>query len=431
MTRWRSLAVVALLLGEAACAPREESNGIVLRMWAFGREGEVITQIIPEFERENPGVTVKVQQIPWLAAHEKLLTGFVGNTTPDVAPLGNTWIPEFALLNALEPLDTLIARSSGLDSTKFFSGIWATNVVRHAVFGIPWYVDTRVLFYRKDILQRAGYSSMPETWDGWLAAMQAIKRLGGPDRYAVLLPVNEWPPQAILGFQAGSPLVTPSARGVFREAAFERGFTFLVNLYKTGLAPPVSNNEISNIYQEFAKGTFAMLITGPWNLGEFRRRLPSDLQDKWATAPLPGPDGPKTGVSLAGGTSLVVFRRSKHRAESWKLIEFLSRPEQQVKFYRLTGDLPARLEAWTDSTLAGDPEVRAFRTQLERLALHPILPEWEQVTVKLMEATEVAVRGRSPVDSVLIKLDADVDRLLEKRRWILAEESKRAVGATP
>ena len=54
---------------------------------------------------------MRVQQIPWTAAHEKLLTAFAGDATPDVCQLGNTWIPEFAALDALEPLDDRVATS--------------------------------------------------------------------------------------------------------------------------------------------------------------------------------------------------------------------------------------------------------------------------------------------------------------------------------
>ena len=80
-------------------------------MWAFGREGEVVAQLLPDFERRNPGLRVDVQQIPWTAAHEKLLTAFVGDAMPDLAPIGNTWVPEFQEVGALEPLDGRAAAS--------------------------------------------------------------------------------------------------------------------------------------------------------------------------------------------------------------------------------------------------------------------------------------------------------------------------------
>lgn len=415
--------VVALAL--ATCAPREEPG--TLRFWAFGREGEVVAELVREFERLHPGVRVRVQQIPWTAAHEKLLTAYVGRATPDMAAMGNTWIPEMVTLGALAPLDTFQRGDPGLRAGQF-PGIWATNLVDGSLYGIPWYVDTRVLFYRTDILARAGYSHMPDTWDGWLAAMRAIRRAAEPGRYAIYLPLNEWAPQVILGLQQGSPLITADGYGAFAQPAFTRAFDFLIGLYRQGLAPPATSNDIANLYQEFARGTFAMYITGPWNIGEFRRRLPARLRDAWTTAPLPGPTGPASGVSLAGGSSLVIYRASKHQALAWELIRYLSRPDVQARFYQLTGDLPARREAWNDPLLAGDREVQAFRIQLGRAVPTPMLPEWEEVTTKIMDETEAAVRGGRPIPAALRTLDRDVDRLLERRRYLLA---RGAPGAPP
>jgi multiple sugar transport system substrate-binding protein len=401
-----------------ACRTTESTN--TLRFWAFGREGEVVQELAHDFEREHPGVRIRVQQIPWSAAHEKLLTAIVGRATPDIAQMGNTWIPEMVTLGALAPLSVTLADSSN------FPGIVATNVVDGTLYGLPWYVDTRVLFYRKDILARAGYRAMPESWAGWREAMLAIKRTAGPGQYAIFLPMNEWPPMAILGLQTGSPLVTPQGFGAFRDPAFSQAFDFLLSLYRDGLAAPVSSNEIANLYQEFARGTFAMYITGPWNLGEFRRRLPAALQSSWGTAALPGPTGARSGVSLAGGSSLVVFRSSRHQALANQLVEYLSRPEQQARFYRLTGDLPARREAWADSALAQDREADAFRIQLERAVPTPMVPEWEEVTTKLMDHVEAAVRGGQAPAAALAALDGDVNRLLERRRYL---QSRRAGGA--
>lgn len=413
------LRIVALAIALVACRSRDEPEQ-VLRFWAFGREGEVVSLLVRDFEREHPGVRVRVQQIPWSAAHEKLLTAHVGHASPDLAQMGNTWIPEMVTLDAIEPLDTWRAGSPEMDSSGHFPGIWATNVIDGTLYGVPWYVDTRVLFYRKDILARAGYERMPGSWPEWLEAMRAIKRNAAAGQFAIFLPTNEWPPQAILGLQQGSPLLTPHGHGAFADVPFRRAFDFMLSLYREGLAAPITNNEIANVYQEFGRGTFAMWITGPWNLGEIRRRLPPELQDAWATAALPGPTGPASGVSLAGGSSLVLFRSSKHKELAWQLIEFLSRPEQQARFYHLTGDLPARREAWADSSLAGDRYAAAFREQLSRVVPTPMVPEWEQVTVKLMNHTEAAVQGAEGPAEALAALDADVDRVLERRRFLLA-----------
>jgi multiple sugar transport system substrate-binding protein len=410
----------ALLLGSCGSAP---DGTQVVEFWGLGREGEVVSELVPAFERENPGIRIDVQQIPWTAAHEKLLTSFVGEATPDVAQLGNTWIPEFVALGALERLDAQIARSSIVSPDAYFEGIWQTNVVEDGVYGIPWYVDTRVLFYRTDLLDVVGYEEPPGTWEEWLEAMERLRVHMGEGRWPILLPTNEWPQPVILGLQNGSLLLDDEgARGAFREPAFRDAFRFYVELFRRGYAPAVANTQIANLFQQFARGDFAMVITGPWGIGEFRRRLPAGVP--WTTAPLPGPDGP--GVSLAGGSSLVLFADSDAESAGWRFVEYLSRPEIQIRFQELTGDLPARVEAWEAPSLSGDREVQAFRDQLDRAVPLPRVPEWERIATKVYEYGEAAVRGRLTEEEALAALDRDVDRILAKRRWMLARQDEPA-----
>jgi multiple sugar transport system substrate-binding protein len=398
---------------------------VTLRFWAMGAEGEKVQALVRDFEREHPGVHVELQQIPWTAAHEKLLTAHVGGSTPDVAQLGNTWVPEFAALDALAPLDARVRGSATVTPAAYFPGIWDTNVVDGVLYGIPWYVDTRVLFYRSDLLKAAGYDSVPSTWAGWVAAMRAIKARMGPRQYPVLLPTNEWTYPVVFGLQAGAPLLRDGGRyGDFRDPRFRRAFDFYLDLFRQNLAPAVANSQISNLYQEFERGNIAMYITGPWNIDEFKRRLPPAMEGRWATAPLPGPGGP--GLSLAGGASLVVFRHARHPELAWALVEFLSRPANQVRFYALTGDLPPRREAWADTSLANNRYAAAFRMQLERVAATPKVPEWEQIATRLTDYSEKAVRQTETPAAALAALDQDVDVMLDKRRWLLA---RRAVTA--
>jgi multiple sugar transport system substrate-binding protein len=427
------LRVLCVLCGGAlvvavACS-NAESRPTELRFWALGREGEVVQQLVRDFERENPGVSVRVQQIPWIAAHEKLLTAHVGDALPDVAQLGNTWVPEFASLKALAALDSFVAASPTLEPDSYFPGIWDTNVIGDSVYGLPWYVDTRVVFYRRDLLAKAGYATFPTTWTDWIASMRAVKSLGDRRDYPIFLPANEWPQPVLLGLQAGSPILKDGGRyGAFRDAEYRRAFEFYLSIFRENLSPVVGQNDLGNVWQEFARGHIAMWITGPWNVGEFRRRLPPGEQRLWATAPMPSPDDTVPGVSLAGGSSLVVFRSSEHKALAWKLVEFLSRPEQQVRFYELTGDLPARRESWSAPILRSDSALAAFLTQLQRVRPTPKVPEWELIATRVFDHAEQAIRGRQTADQALTALDAEVDAILEKRRWMLDRLRDRNVA---
>src|SRR4029079_8182085 len=130
-----------------------------LDFWAMGREAEVVTELLPAFHSRHPDIRVRVQQLPWSAAHEELLTASAGDALPALCQLGNTWLPELGALDALEPLDAAVANSD-IARDDYFAGILDTNLLPTAsgnrLFGLPWYVDTRVLFYRSDLLRWRG-----------------------------------------------------------------------------------------------------------------------------------------------------------------------------------------------------------------------------------------------------------------------------------
>jgi multiple sugar transport system substrate-binding protein len=400
-----------------ACAARSDHRER-LELWGLGREGEVVAEMIPEFERRNPGIHVVVQQIPWTAAHEKMLTAYVGDATPDIAQMGNTWVPEFVAVHALDELDD-VART--VDQRDYFGGVWRTNIVAGRLYGIPWYVDTRVLFYRRDALARVGYPNAPRTWAELTDAMTKLQR-EHITHYGFLMPTNEWEPLVQLALTNRSTLLDPAGvRGAFEQRPFAEAFAYYVDVFHRGFAPAISNAQVANLYDDFTRGEFAMYIGGPWMVGEFKRRLPANMQDKWGTAPLPARDATHPGISMAGGSSLVVFRASQHKAAARKLIAFLSAPEQQVRFYELTGDLPARRSAWRAKSLASDPYFPAFREQLEHVEPLPLVPEWEQIATEIYGHGESVVRNAATAPRALADLDRRADQLLEKRRWMLAQ----------
>jgi len=400
-------------------------NRTTLKFWTFGREGEVVGELLAEFERAHPGVHVEVQNMPLLAAHEKLLTAFAGDALPDLCQLGNTWIPEFATLGALEPLQPYVDASNVVRSDDYFAGIWDTNVINGALYGVSWYVDTRLLFYRKDLLAQAGFDHAPRDWAEWRRAMAAIKKNQGADKYAIYLPLNEFEPLLNLAIQQSDPLLIDNGtRGNFESQGFRHTLDFYVEAFREQWAPPLSNIQLPNVWDEFGKGYIAFYITGPWNIGEFKRRLPASVQGKWGTAPLPGTNGP--GGGAAGGSSLAIFQSSKHKRLAWELIEFLSEVKQQQRFYVLTGDLPSRRGAWDFTALEEDDYTHAFRAQLELVKPTPKVPEWERIASEMQLTAERVVRGGESTDAALRALDAKIDEvILAKRRTLLAREERQ------
>jgi multiple sugar transport system substrate-binding protein len=175
MERWFRIGIMGIigfimLLGCEGTGGKRET----VTFWAMGHEGESVRLLISAFERQHPEISVEVQTLPWTGAHQKLLTAFAGGSTPDLCQLGNTWIPELAAVGALTPLGPMVTASDVVKPDDYFPGIWDTNVIEATLYGVPWYVDTRLLFYRRDLLAKAGFDHPPGNWEEWAHQLASI-----------------------------------------------------------------------------------------------------------------------------------------------------------------------------------------------------------------------------------------------------------------
>jgi multiple sugar transport system substrate-binding protein len=278
-----------------------------------------------------------------------------------------------------------------------------------------------------------GVAEPPPTWSGWKAALARVAAAGGPERHALLLPLTEWEQPVVLALQHGAELLREGDRyGNFRSPAFRAAFDLYLSFFREGLAPAAGAARLANL-PDFAAGLFAAFVSGPWQLGELRRRLPAAFEPRWATAPLPILEGAekllnsglrplsKHGVSIAGGAGLSLVRGSERKDAAWRLAAFLAEPAQQVAFYRLTGP-PPRRSAWRTRRSATTRTRRLSRGSSTRA--RPKGARWERIASRIARhagRVQAADAGRA-----LAALDREADRLLEKRRFLLAERPQAA-----
>lgn len=412
VSRRQMLAAAAIApLALAGCARRAHSD---LDFWAMGAEAENMADLLGSIPRRGLP-RVRVQPLPWSAAHEKLLTSYAGGSLPDLGQIGNSWIAELAAIDAIEPVPADLEHL--VDGQ--FPGVVDTNRINGRLMALPWYVDTRLQFYRRDLFQQAGFAAPPDRWDEWKAALHKVKARNGGTGFAILLPINEYEHLTQMALSSGSGFLDQQGtRGAFRAPEFRRALAFYKSLFDEKLAPTAGAAQISNVWNEFARGYFAIYPSGPWTIGDMKSRLPAQLQHSWSTAPFPGPDGP--GRSTPGGSSLVVYKSTRNAHASWQLITQLVAPASQLRLQELTGDLPPMRSVWGPSGLLSDPITKAFALQLERTSPLPKVPEWERIATEMQTVAELFVRGRMTLDEAVAEMDKRADRLLEKRRWMLS-----------
>jgi multiple sugar transport system substrate-binding protein len=372
-------------------------------------EGDYSPHLMPPFTAAT-GVAVEVQSLPWTAAHEKLLTAYAGGSLPDVLMLPDGWVGEFATIGALAqvPDAALVA--------DMVPGVLDTVRHRGTDYAVPWSVAPQLQFYRRDLVERAGYAAPPADWDAWRAMALRLKRLR-PEAYAVLLYLN-WPDtlMTFAGQTGARGLRDRDTRGAFSTPEFRAALGFYVSLFADGLAPKALSTEIQDPLAAFAQGYFSLYPSGPTLLLDLRRRRAEIAPERWSAARMPGPNGP--GAASGVSASLCVPAATRRPADAWALVRHMTSPATELKFQQLIGNLPARRSAWNDPQMA-TALLRPFAEQMLRPAVGPPVIEWERIKAEVQLTAERVVRGLLTIDEGVAEMDRRADGLLAKRRALV------------
>lgn len=363
-----------------------------IQVWAMGTEGEELQDFSAAFEKANPDATVEVTAVPWESAHDKLSGAIASGETPDVSLIGTTWMGEFAEAGGL------MATPEGLvDDSAFFPGAWKSTEVGGTSYGVPWYVETRVLYYRKDLAAKAGWDKAPETWDELKQFAKDLESKAGVE-YGLNLPPGQtgsWQTMMPFAWSNGATLTNDDGTEYTLDSPeMAEALDYYDSYFDEGLSP-TRLLDAGELESGFADGKFGAFISGPWHTG-----LVEDAgvkPDQYAVAPIPGPDG-APGNSFVGGGDMAVFQESDNADSAWKYVQWLSQPETQQAFYEKVGDLPAVQSAWDSGDLADDEQLQVFGTQLEKAFSPPAVPTWDQVAAAIDSLTEQAAKGKIPAD---------------------------------
>ncbi|MEH0424057.1 sugar ABC transporter substrate-binding protein [Streptomyces sp. B21-083] len=365
-----------------------------ITLWAQGTEGEKLPALVKGFEAENPGVKVNVTAIPWASAHSKYQTAIAGGTTPDVAQMGTTYMPDFA--------DAFQQVPKGIDTSDIFPGPKESAVVKGDTLGVPWYVDTRVIYYRTDLAKKAGYTSPPKTSADFKAMLKAMQTKAGA-KWGINLPTGG---NGSLAFQGALPFVWSAGASLMNSAGTKwtldtpqmaTAMKYYQSFFTEGIADPNPDISPGAAEASFVKGTTGALINGPWDISTINDAGGKGFDKKYSVMPIPKD---QSSTSLVGGSNMVVFRNSKHSAAAWKLVQYLSKPSVQASWYKMTGDLPAVQSAWNDSSLTADPKLAVFGEQLKDVKAAPNNTAWNQVSDAGDGQIERIVRGTAPASAL-------------------------------
>jgi multiple sugar transport system substrate-binding protein len=359
-----------------------------IQVWAMGTEGENLDVLAQDFMAANEEITVEVSAVPWDAAHDRIVNSIAGGQVPDVSLIGTTWMGEFAKLGGLDPTP------SNIDPSQFFEGAWDTTVVDGVSYGVPWYVETRLLYYRTDLAEQAGFTQAPGNWEELKEMVQGMADAGA--EYGISLQpggTGSWQTFMPFFWQKGGEILDDSGNFTLDSPACVDALTYYDSYFEEALSPTAAGDV--PLEGAFAEGQIGSFISGPWMIG-----IVTDAgadPATWAVAHQPTEEA---GTSFVGGGNLAVFAQSDNKPAAWAFVEYLSQPEVQVKWYETVRDLPSVQSAWNDDALSGDELLSAFGEQLQDAKAPPAIPTWEQIAAAIdTHVEQVTVGDATPEEA--------------------------------
>lgn len=379
--------------GDAEVTPIAEGPATgSLQVWAMGAEGEKLPDLVEAFVAENPDVDINVTPVPWDSAHDKFTASIAAGTAPDVAQVGTTWMGEFVGLDALDPTPDLI------DGGKFFEGAQETTVVGGVSYAVPWYVETRLVYYRTDLAEAAGIAEAPTDWDG-LKEMAAKMQEAGAKWGIALQPGGTGSWQTVL------PLMWSNGGQITNEDGTE--FTFdseenaeALAYYQSFFTDGIANDAPTEgtTESDFVSGAVPMFISGPWMMAAVEDVGGEGFADKYDVMTMPAAE---LSASFIGGSNLAVFKGTENRDAAWKFVDFLTQEETQVEWFKMSTDLPSVQSAWESDELSADEQLAKFGTQLETAFAPPSIQTWEQIADTFDSKVEqVTKTGSDPAEAM-------------------------------
>jgi len=401
------LMMISLLVGIGSVKSAFAEDTVTLEFsqwWEPELPQGAFRSLMDKFEEQNPGIKVELLSGPYSSTKEQIVAGAATGTMSDVVGLDGAWVNDFVKQGAITDLSKLMT-DAGYDA----SALAAQIQINGATYMIPVVNFVYPLFINDDILKSAGVESAPSTRSEFAAAAKAMTN---PDAnvYGWVLPLSLEVPNGIQNdvmswvWASGKSMLKDGKPDV-TNSDVKSAVEFIKSLYDAGvIAPGAFTMKEQDKVEEFTNGRVGMMIDSLAHINTIRERNP---ELKFSLAAVPAEDGydGKRGLPYASW-GIGIAENSQHKAEAWKLVEFLMGEEVNSDLSTIANAFPGNVNSVPDFVKTDELFGSAFEIYQKGYPANEFvgLPVAEDLMRAFDEQFQLMLEGDQTVDEMLQKV---------------------------
>lgn len=415
----RTTVLSATLMAATALSAQAES---VLKFRFNDSEREEMRAALDEFEAANPDIKVELQTISWKDARDQFLREAAVGQGPDVVHIAFVWTKEMAEAGIVKPIDELTQYGAFANG---FDDFIATDLTQYEgkAYGVPWSADTWAMVYRTDVLEAAGITELPKTWDELKSASSSVKEKTGNSGFAFAGASQVWFPVNYYLWSNEKGFVVEDGNGGYKLGVTKDDVAEAMNYFKSFIDDGEAPESIVTIDQPHDPSLLQALLDGkqamalmPTNtyrqlLSAYEEANPGKAVPFNSGTMMAGSSGPQTHL---GGRTLVVNENTANPEDAWKLVQFLISAPLFEKYY--TNQFPAQKSLLSE--IKYRPEEIGFSMQLANNtrtwgAYAESKAQLGQMWNTTSRAFSAALSGQKTADVAAEELLAELSRMID------------------
>jgi multiple sugar transport system substrate-binding protein len=414
------LAGVALL-GASGCGGGGGGGSGNIILSHGPEQSGVLQKQLDAFNKQHKGeIQVEWRQMPVDTGQyfDQLRTEFqAGGGDIDVISGDVIWPPQFAANGWILDLSDRFPES---ERQKFLPATIETNIYEGAIYGVPWFSDVGMLYYRKDLLQQSGISEPPKTWEELKQMAETVRQDSGT-KYGFVFQGSNYEGGVVDGLEyiwTHGGDVLDGNNVVIDSPQSAAGLATERSMVTDGVAPQaVINYAETESHTTFLNGDAVFIRNWPYMYGLARDPEQSNIKpEQIGVAPIPAGEGGQSFSGL-GGWNLFINAASQDKVDAaWTLIQYLSAPKQ-VKDRALQGGpgVPTYKSLYDDQEVLNNvPVVALAKEAAQNAKPRPVSPYYSDMSLEMAEQFNSSLKGDVSPEQAVKTLQSQLQNIVEQ-----------------